>query len=284
LALLEACDLEAARATAAALESRHAAEPAWVRWAGDHRSDLSRGAEAQKAARRHLRLGKVAIYDKKLDDAIAHLQRALAVPDVPECLRKTMADLLAELDERKRGSATPAPPAGPGSLKLVRIEVTRTYPRNWKADSGMVEPGQTSYGPGQRAFKLGWSFPFKSEMAEDNYQGKCHAMADVTIDAPATVRNGETARLSATMNGAWDMKGYGITRDYTIRVSGSAGEKKLSVPGKPSGAYSGSLSSTGEYTVYADRGNTTLSVRARLNFGMEHVADMDIRFEYAAAP
>ena len=96
------CEYEDALRAAEAMQQQYGSEPAWQTWAAGNLDDLRRTALAQKAAREHLRRGKAAIEAKKLDESIAHLQQALGVAGVPECLRRQMASLLEQLQRHKR--------------------------------------------------------------------------------------------------------------------------------------------------------------------------------------
>jgi hypothetical protein len=267
----KACELEDARTIADDLDARFANDPAWRPWAAAHRAQITREAGAQKEARRYLRLGKAAIHDKNLDGAIAHLRSALALPELPECMRQQMMDLLKELEDRK--GQTPTPPPPPGSYRLVRVKAKNSYPGHWKADSGMMDPGEKVYGPGQKSFKMGWQFTFGAD-------GRGFALANVTVDVPATVAPGQPVNVSGTADAKWDNHGYAVDRVRTIRLNVAGEEKFERPPGPPSGSYSASVRVARQTTVYEYEGKAYLSASAYIDFGPEHTCWMSLSFEY----
>ncbi|MFN7949667.1 MAG: vWA domain-containing protein [Blastocatellia bacterium] len=64
-------------------------------------TQLAQRAAAQREARNYLRAGKAAIESKNLDGAISALASALAVPNLPACMRPPMEALKKELEIRK---------------------------------------------------------------------------------------------------------------------------------------------------------------------------------------
>jgi Mg-chelatase subunit ChlD len=99
---MKSCEYEEALQGAEQAQGPLGNDPTWQAWAQGHLGDLQRTAQAQKAAREHLRRGKAAIEAKKLDEAIAALQQGLAVPNIPDCLKAQMTDLLQELERHRR--------------------------------------------------------------------------------------------------------------------------------------------------------------------------------------
>lgn len=178
------------------------------------------------------------------------------------------------------GNLCAAAAGPPVTYQLSRIEVTTNYPTGWT--TGTVEPGSRSLGPGERTFRMGWTFTFESGMSEFNYEGKGHAGAVVTLtQVPTTLVSGTPATLAASLTGEWKNQGYGVDRDHTIGLSGAAGEKTLSVPSPPSSSCNGAIDTSNTITV-PDSAGTELpfTVQARLNFGGDNWSDMTVRLVY----
>src|SRR5262249_55988105 len=80
-----ACDYVGALAAAQELMRANPGSPSL---AGINIADLQLRAEAQQQARALLQAGKAAIERNDLDGAIGALQAELALPNLPECMRK----------------------------------------------------------------------------------------------------------------------------------------------------------------------------------------------------
>lgn len=171
--------------------------------------------------------------------------------------------------------------ASVGVKKLTRIEVTRSYtPWDPKITPGTIfEPGKQTYGSGQRNFLMGWEIAFKSGRAP---QGRCHATAQVDItQLPATVTSGSPATFAASMRGEWQMVGFGLERDHTIKLSGAVGEKKWSIVDHPDGNYNGSITTSNTFTVPGAGGSELgFDINARLSFGGDNWGEMTIHLVY----
>lgn len=168
-----------------------------------------------------------------------------------------------------------------GNYQLTGIEVTRSYPAGWAEQGVGKEAGTRTYGVGERAFSMGYDLTFKSGMQEYNYEGIGHAKADVTLtQIPTVLVKGQTALLAASMKGEWKNQGYGVDRDHTIRLSGDAGAKELSVQAPPSSSADGAIETSNTITVPESAGaELAYTINARISFG-EHWCEMAIRLIY----
>ena len=73
-----------------------------VKWEADKMPALKRRAQAVVNARAALQAAKAAESRNDLDGAMTELQKALYVPDFPECLRKEVTEMKSKLERRKR--------------------------------------------------------------------------------------------------------------------------------------------------------------------------------------
>ncbi len=93
------CEYEGALQIAMELMQTNPGHPAL---AGLNIGQLQTLAKAQGSARVLLQLGRASILQRNLDGAIAALQGALAVPNLPDCMKRGINDLLGDISARKR--------------------------------------------------------------------------------------------------------------------------------------------------------------------------------------
>ncbi|MBS1811474.1 MAG: VWA domain-containing protein [Acidobacteria bacterium] len=91
------CEYEAALTLATQLQQTDPSN----QWLTTGLAQLQTLASAQQQARQYLTVGKAAIEQKNLDGAIGALASALAVPNLPVCMRTPMESLKKELEKRK---------------------------------------------------------------------------------------------------------------------------------------------------------------------------------------
>ena len=168
--------------------------------------------------------------------------------------------------------------------KLARIDVVRTFiDPAWGPQNIGVLPAAQSLAAGERNFQLGWEFLWGTGNANRN-----RASALVTLTSvPSTVTPGAaTSALAASMTGNWYTSGgYGIDRDHTISLDGSAGQNQWSTVQNPNGAYNGTFTTSKTPLAPAanSSGEVVLPLTAKLNFGGDHYTIADIRLVYTVA-
>jgi hypothetical protein len=170
----------------------------------------------------------------------------------------------------------------PAVYQLMRIELERTYPSTWVEGEFIGGKGKSVASAGARSFQLGWKGTFKSGMSEWNYKGVAIATGDVALtEVPTTLQGTTPMKFSATIKGYWDMQGYGVERDHTVTLSGAAGQAKWSTVGQPSRVVTGEVAATSASTSpTGDEKELTALINARINFGGDNWADLNIRLIY----
>ncbi len=98
---MQNCEYEAALQQAEQIQQRLASNAKVQAYLAPIMPQLQQAAEAQRLARIPLREGMEAIKRKDLDGSIASLRQALAVPNLPACMRDKAMALLRELERKK---------------------------------------------------------------------------------------------------------------------------------------------------------------------------------------
>ncbi len=175
---------------------------------------------------------------------------------------------------------------------LAKIEVNRSFPTTrWQSPGVEVielvgGSGTSVVGAGERTFKLGWTLTFASGKGFSNAQAQV-TLTEVPTSLVAPADNTSLATFAAKMIGRWDMKGFGFARDHTIELSGAVGSAKWSELGEPSEPVTSKIIAASESSRIAEpklaeiNNDRVIVVHARINFGDDNWADMDIRLIYA---
>jgi antitoxin component YwqK of YwqJK toxin-antitoxin module len=98
--LMGNCEFEEAFRLAADLRSALPEENAVKTWMATNLANLEASARAQNQARNLVRPAREAILARNLDLAVAKLTEALAVPNLPDCMRRQIQPLFEELKAR----------------------------------------------------------------------------------------------------------------------------------------------------------------------------------------
>jgi hypothetical protein len=169
------------------------------------------------------------------------------------------------------------------TYRLVKIIVRREYygakligtdPNNPNL-IGKIGPKRREYGINDRIFTFGWDFPWQL----GGIKGHNKAVSRVTLsNVPVTIREGEIATITISMDGSWENIGYGVSRDRIIELEGETRKiaKGIVENGQPSGKYYKSI--IGQLQIYA---STMISIKAQIYFGSDHRGEMNIDLQYA---
>jgi hypothetical protein len=178
----------------------------------------------------------------------------------------------------------------PTSYKLKQIRVTRTYDfREPEYGKGAIQAGEKIYDATERDFEMGWDFTFKSGMEEFDNKGISHGLAQVSLQVPEVIQYSPAAETKVSfltrMTAEWELLGYAVDQDHTIRLWGSAGEKEWSVRDKASGSYSASIESANTLVLTTPEGKElSYPINAQISFGEEIRGNMLMLLIYEKRP